>query len=238
MTDLALALEVISGRTTPDGDPVPPPAPSILAGAGVATWTSAPAGGAAVVTASRAVSRAVREALASLLDAGGVTGDWTPPDVPDALGVVFGIMGADQGRGLRRLVGRDPIAAEIATFYRGIAAGRVSGAVARAVLRRLGQDSALPTVAYAGRHHADDYWRLVQAALDYRRRAAVELDASGVDLVVCPAFASPAVLHGTGVYAGPGGLFSMLVNLARLPGGGRPGHDRAARRGRRTRLLP
>lgn len=219
VADLALALDIVVGRVTPDGEPVPPAGGTDLATAGVATWTSAPAGGDGVVSASRAVARAVREAAGTLVAHGATPREWTPPDVPGALGLVFGIMGADQGRGLRRLVGRDPIAAEIATFYRGIAAGRGSGALARVALRLLGQHSALPTVAHAGRHHTDDYWQLVAAARDYRGLVAAELTAAGVDLVVCPAFASPAVPHRTGVYSGPGGLFSMLVNLLGYPAG-------------------
>lgn len=220
VADLRLALDVLAGSGPPSGEPRPElVGPADLSGVGIATWTSAAAGGDAVVTASPAVERAVRTAAAALGDAGTSTRDWVPPDVPHALGLVFGIMGADAGRGLRRLVGRDPIAAEIRTFYRGIAAGRVSGALARAVLPRLGQQTALPTVAQAGRHHVDDYWRLVEDALAYRRRVAVELDAAGVDLVVAPAHAAPALPHGTGAYSGPGGLFSMLVNLLGYPAG-------------------
>lgn len=234
VADLELALGVISGTATADGDPLAPPGPVDLTGVGIATWTESPAGGAAVVSASPAVARGVAEGAAALLDAGARPAGWTPPDVPDALGLVFGIMGADQGRGLRRTVGRDPIVAEIATFYRGIAAGRVAGAAARFALRRLGQHSALPTVAHAGRHHTDDYWRLVEAARDYRRRVGAELDAAGVDLVVCPAFASPALPHGTGVHSGPGGLFLDAGQPARPPGGRRPGHHRAGRGDRRA----
>ena len=219
---VALALAVASGTATPDGDPVtmlPLAGRDALRGLRVATWTESPAGGDSVVRASGAVARAVDEAAAALGAAGVERGGWTPPDVPAALGLVFGIMGADQGRGLRRLVGRDPVVAEIRTFYRGIAAGAVAGSTARLALRALGQHSALPTVAYAGRHHADDYWQLVDAASAYRRRIAAELDAAGIDLVVSPVHAAPALPHGTGVYGGPGGLFAMLVNLLGYPAG-------------------
>ncbi len=178
VADVALALDVLTGSATPDGRPIDPlPAGDPLqvdpvAGLGVATWTSSPTGGDSVVTASRAITRAVGEAAAALTAVGTRAAEWTPPDVPHALGLVFGIMGADQGRGLRRIVGRDPIAAEIATFYRGIRSGRLAGAAARFALARLGQHSALPTVEHAGRHHADDYWRLVDTARAYRRRVA------------------------------------------------------------------
>jgi fatty acid amide hydrolase len=222
VADLTLALRVITGTVTPDGDPVPPqPAPdaSALPGLGVAVWTSSPAGGDSLVTAAPAVARAADEAAAALHAAATRAREWTPPDVPDALATIFGIMGADQGRGLARTVGRDPIAAEIRTFYRGISSGRVAGGLARTALRRLGQHSALPTVAHAGRHHADDYWRLVDTALQYRRRVHAELDAAGVDLIVAPVHAAPALPHGTGVYSGPGGLFAMWVNLLGYPAG-------------------
>lgn len=222
VADVALALGVLTGRETPDGRPVaplPPADASDLAGLGIATWTSSPAGGDSVVTASPAVARAVEEAAAALVATGAHRGDWTPPDVPAALGLAFGIMGADQGRGLGRIVGRDPVVAEIREFYRGIRSGRLSGAVARVALARLGQHSALPTVAHAGRHHTDDYWRLVDAVRGYRRRVAAELDAAGVDLIVAPVHAAPALPHRTGVYSGPGALFAMLVNLLGHPAG-------------------
>lgn len=222
VADVALALSVVTGTATPDGDPVAPlrsTGPAALAGLRIATWTGSPAGGDSVITASAAVARAVEEAAGVLADAGCGATSWAPPGVPDALGLVFGIMGADQGRGLRRIVGRDPITAEIRTFYRGISAGRVAGAVARTALARLEQGSALPTVAHAGRHHTDDYWRLVDETHAYRRRVASELDAAGVDLILSPVHAAPALPHGTGVYAGPGGLFAMLVNLLGYPAG-------------------
>ncbi len=220
VADIALAVSVLTGTATPDGDPLAGPVgPAGPAGLGVATWTESAAGGDSVVRAGSAVARAVGEAAGALVAAGARRRDWNPPDVPAALGLVFGIMGADQGRGVRRTVGRDPVAAEIRTFYRGIGAGRLAGVAARAALARLGQHSALPTVAHAGRHHADDYWRLVDAAQAYRRRVAAELDAAGVDLVVSPVHAAPALPHGTGVYSGPGGLFAMLVNLLGYPAG-------------------
>uniref|UniRef100_UPI0033416CA9 amidase n=1 Tax=Methylibium sp. TaxID=2067992 RepID=UPI0033416CA9 len=64
-------------------------------------------------TPSPAVQRAVREAAEALRSAGATVSEWAPPRVPDAYRIFGGIMTADGGAHLRRIVAGQPLSPQL-----------------------------------------------------------------------------------------------------------------------------
>src|SRR5204863_2055337 len=68
-----------------------------------------------------------------------------------------------------------------------------------------------------GRTDTDHYWRLVEAAIDYRQTF---LDAlAGFDAIVCPATALPAFRHGASEELVLPGAYTCLYNVLGWPAG-------------------
>ena len=88
------------------------------------------------------------------------------------------------------------------------------------------------------RSSVEEFWSLVEAQADYRRRFLAELDRGGFDAIVCPPLALPALTHGAAYYLTTAGSYSMLYNLLGMPAGVvplttvRPGEDTLRRAGR------
>src|SRR5262249_59952227 len=69
---------------------------------------------------------------------------------------------------------------------------------------------------------ADDYWRTVEAMMNWRRAFLRSLDAAEggpIDLVVCPAYAVPAQRHGASLLMPLPGAYAPLVPVIGFPAG-------------------
>jgi len=165
-------------------------------------------------TPAPAVRRAVREAVASLEARGAVAREWSPPDAGYARDLFFGLLTADGFAGCRRMLGRDRRDSRIAKIELAARSKRlvelILGMSGRRRLRR-------EVIANYGHTDTDHYWRLVEAAIDYRQRF---LDAlRGFDVIICPATALPAFRHGAAEELVLAGAYTCLYNVLGWPAG-------------------
>jgi fatty acid amide hydrolase len=214
--DVALGLEVINGgaRPVPDGGLAPAMPLGDRHGVEVARLRVAFYADDGTFTPAPAVRRAVREAAAALGRRGATVVEWSPPEVGRARDLFFGLLAADGFTGLARTLGRDRRDPRIAKM---MMAGRwkrlidvLLGLSGRTRLRR-------EVVANYGRADTDNYWQLVEAAIDYRQRFLESL--VGFDAIVCPAVALPAFRHGAAEELVLAGAYTCLYNLLGWPAG-------------------
>lgn len=69
---------------------------------------------------------------------------------------------------------------------------------------------------------ADDYWRTMEAIAEFRddlRRSLDAADGGPIDLILCPAYAVPAVRHGATELLPMPGAYSVLANVSGFPAG-------------------
>ena len=64
-----------------------------------------------------------------------------------------------------------------------------------------------------------DYWHLVEARTDYRAGFQRTLDAVGLDAVICPPHAVPAVTHGASEHLFPAVSYAFTYNVLGAPAG-------------------
>ncbi|AVP97771.1 amidase [Ahniella affigens] len=171
------------------------------------------------LTPAPGIQRVVREAADRLSAAGASVFAWQPPKVPEALGLYFALLSADGGRGFRELLRDGPVDPRLRDLSRLAGLNRPVRALARLVLRGLGQPTLATFVGHFGRRSVDEYWQLQEAQRRYRAEFAEAMRAQRIDLVLGPPCALPAYRHGDARDVGLGGGYALLWNLLGYPAG-------------------
>lgn len=172
-----------------------------------------------VLPASAAMSRAVERACDVLRAAGCEVVPFTPPNAVDMIFTYAAAMSADAGATGTATIGRGDIdptlsallrVARLPDAVRGTIAGVLSlrgEAIASGILRALGRKS------------VEALWALTAKIRAYRFAFGDALDAAGIDVVICPPHATPALPHGASKDFAFAGSYAMLYNLLQLPAG-------------------
>ena len=242
VADLRLAMSVLAGGQREARDPEVPPVPwndsadPLSLRVGYFTDNG-------ILTPAPAVQRAVREAAQALQDAGLDVVEWRPPDPTEAWEIQLRLMCAD---GL----------AHYRHALRNSKGGRVRLAAMPESMRSLvslvaqvaGQKKLAATLRYKHRSSLAEYADLVGRKREYAVRFRRALDASGIDVILGPPDALPALKHGSSPTVSAcsisyPGLYSLLgmpcgvVAATRVRAGeeterplGREFFERAARR--------
>ena len=168
---------------------------------------------------SAACRRAVREAASVLAARGAEVEEFTPPDVPEAMRLFFGLLCAPGTAWVRPFVAGGPVDPRLAELIRmgGLPHG-LNRAIA-SLLRIAGQPRRAAGLRTMGRRSAAAYWRLVADRARYREGF---LDARGpgrFDAILCPASPTPALIHGASRHLLAAASYTMLFNLLGLPAG-------------------
>jgi len=169
-----------------------------------------------------AVRRAVNEAAGFLTAAGATLVAWRKPELSRATDLLFAVLSGDRAQALRRLLRGNRVdrrlrplllVAGMPAWLRGIAA---------TLLEALGQRRIARNARRFASGAADDYWQTVEAMADFRAemlRSFEHADGGPIDLVLCPAYALPAVRHGATEMMPMPGAYVPLVNVTGFPGG-------------------
>jgi fatty acid amide hydrolase len=169
-----------------------------------------------------AVRRAVANAASFLSAAGAREVAWKSPPMSRALDLLFACLSADRTVSFQRLLRGNPVdrrlrplilAARMPSWLR-LATAAGFDAVGRhrqaRNLRRFASGS------------VDDYWKTIAAIAEFKRAMLASLErAEGgpIDVVLCPAYALPAVRHGATELMPMPGAYVTLVNVCGFPAG-------------------
>lgn len=220
VTDLALAMEVLSTSALRAMDPAEPPVPwknpaSVsLDRMRVAMYTDDE-----FFRPAPSIKRAVREAAAALRTRGARVEEWTPPDVGQAMRLFLGIVSADGGAGARQTLGKDRRDRRVTGLLRAAGMPNQARPVVARLLGRARQLHMAGTLRSMGRRSTADYWRLIGERNDYRAHFLTELDARRFDAIICPPHALPALIHGGSEHLLNAASYSLLYNVLGMPAG-------------------
>ncbi len=219
VADVALGLRLLAAPGQEVFDPtIPPvqwrdPAQVTLGSLRVAMYTDD-----GLFPAAPAIRRATHEAAAALRAQGVVVEQWSPPDVSEGMALLVGLMGADGFASLKRLLGHDKPAKQLAGLLQLASLPGFVRPTMRATLHLLGQHRLANTMRDLNTLTADQLWQLVAQRTHYRARFLAALDAGRYDAIICPPYPLPALTHGASSSLG---LFSYtaLYNLLGMPAG-------------------
>jgi fatty acid amide hydrolase len=131
-------------------------------------------------------------------------------------------MSADRGRGFMRLLHGNQVDPRIRSL---MLAGKLPNGLRSVVslaLAVMGQRHSARLLRRFASGSADEYWRTVEAMMNWRRDFIRSLDAAEggpVDLILCPAYAVPAQRHGASLLMPLPGAYAPLVPVIGFPAG-------------------
>ncbi len=221
VADLQLAMSVLvpasvgAVDTSPDAPPYPVELPKVQ-GLRVAIQLDD-----AFIRSAPAVRRALREAAADLVAAGATIVEFDPPPLAEAVRLFFRIMTADGGAWFRANLRGETPDRRAATVL--LLAGIPDAArpLIAAALRLGGQRQLAFAVIAAHRAEGSALKSVEEDLTAYRAAYTRAMDAAGVDLVLSPPVAVPALRHGASRYLSVANVaaYTLLYNVLGFPAG-------------------
>jgi fatty acid amide hydrolase len=172
-----------------------------------------------IVAPSKAVSRAVERAAEVLRARGCSVRPFTPPDVRDVLATYLGALSADGGAGIVAALAGGEVDPVLEPLRRMAAVPGPARRVAARAARALHQPNVALMLDAMGEKSVSELWALTDRLRTQRSALVDAMEQHGVDLLVCPPFATPALPHGASKNFTLASSYSILFNATQLPAG-------------------
>ena len=169
-----------------------------------------------LLTPSLSVQRAGRRAAQARAARGCEVVPWQPPRAREAVFLQLAAMSADGGSRLRRELRGQPVDPVLLALMK---IARLPGLLRRGIASSVKDALAAATLRSLGRKPVEELWRLTSEIRAWRFEVLASMDAAGVELIVSPPFATPALPHGGSKNFVLAASASMLWNIAQLPAG-------------------
>jgi fatty acid amide hydrolase len=220
VADLALFFRSLDSRRATALDPRVPPlaweeADGVaLKGLRVGSYTDD-----GVLPASAAIVRAVERAEGALRSRGCEVLPFMPPDVRGMLAAYLGALSADGGAEIRAALAGGAVDPSLEGLRRLASMPAHVRHVASRAARLAGQESLSLLLDAVGMKSVSELWRATERLRSYRAGFLEAMDRAGIDALVCPAYATPAMPHGGSKGFTLASSYSMLFNATQFPAG-------------------
>jgi len=172
-----------------------------------------------ILPASRAIVRAVTRAGEALRARGCEVRPFEPPEVRAVLAAYLGALSADGGAGLLAALAGGEVDPVLEPFRRLARVPARARRVMVAATRAMGQDSLALMLDAMGEKSVIELWKLTDRLRALRTQLLDTMDERGVDLLLCPPYATCALPHGASKNFTLASSYSILFNAAQLPAG-------------------
>jgi fatty acid amide hydrolase len=218
--DLSLLFRSLDPRRASQLDPrVPPLAwdePSGIRLEGVRVGFYADDG---ILRASRAIERAVERAAQALRLHGCELRPFQPPEVRSTMAAYLGALSADGGAGLLAALSGGEIDPVLEPFRRLARLPRRAQRVVVEATRVIGQDGLALMLGSMGEKSVSQLWQITDRLRTLRTQLLDTLDEQGIDLLLCPPYATCALPHGGSKNFTLASSYSILFNATQFPAG-------------------
>ena len=172
------------------------------------------------MTASAAVRRAVSQAATVLESAGARVVPFEPPGVQEMLDIFYGVMTADGAAAFEKLITGEQLDPRIRQLLQlGTMAGWMRPLMG-AGLAVAGQRRLSHLIRTSGLRTSEQAQALVARRDAYRKRFELAVSTAGVDVLICPPHALPALTHGASADLGPASFnYTFLYSVLAWPAG-------------------
>jgi len=172
-----------------------------------------------VLAPSKAVSRAVHRAAEVLRARGCTVTSFEPPDVRGVLAAYLGALSADGGAGIVAALAGGEVDPVLEPLRRMASVPGSARRVAARAARAFGQPSLALMLGAMGGKSVSELWALTDRLRTQRTSLVDAMNQSGVQVLLCPPFATPALPHGASKNFTLASSYSILFNAAQLPAG-------------------
>jgi fatty acid amide hydrolase len=172
-----------------------------------------------LLPASKAIARAVHRASEALIARGCAVRAFEPPEVRGLLSVYLGALSADGGAGIVAALAGGEVDPVLEPLRRMAAVPAQARRVVARAARAFGQRNLSLMLESMGDRSAAELWKLTDALRTYRTTLLTMMDHHGVDVLLCPVFATPALPHGASKNFTLASSYSILFNATQMPAG-------------------
>jgi fatty acid amide hydrolase len=172
-----------------------------------------------VLPASAAIVRAIDQAAAGLRSHGVEIRAFQPPGVRDLLAGYLGALSADGGKRIRAALAGGDIDPSLESLRRLALLPATIRRVASSAARVVGQGSLALVLEAVGEKTVAELWEIVERLRACRASFLESMDQQGVDALLCPAYATPALPHGASKGFTLASSYSIVFNAMQLPAG-------------------
>jgi fatty acid amide hydrolase len=169
-----------------------------------------------------AARRAVAEAAQILTAAGARQVAWQQPVLSRAIDLLFSSLSADRTQTFKRLLRGNRVDRRVRPLLLTAAMPLWLRGIAGVALDAFGQRRLAANLRRFATGSVDVYWQTIEAIADFRRallRSFEEADGGPIDVVLCPAYAVPAVRHGATELMPMPGAYAPIANVSGFPAG-------------------
>jgi fatty acid amide hydrolase len=218
--DLALLMEALDPKRLCELDPrVPPVAPQPVGAVRVEGLRVGYYVDDGVLAPSKAVERAVRRAVEALRARGCAVRSFEPVDMRAVLSAYLGALSADGGAAIMAALEGGEVDPSLEPLRRMAAVPASARRVVARAARAFGQRNLALMLDSMGDKSASELWALTDR-LRHQCAALVDsMERDGIDILVCPPYATPAIPHGGSKNFTLASSYSILFNAAQLPAG-------------------
>ncbi len=175
-----------------------------------------------VLAPSRAVARGVERAADVLRRAGCEVVPFVPPQTLEMIFTYAAAMSSDAGATAMATLGKGDVDPTLTALLRMTRLPDAVRATLAGVLSLQSEHVASGILRALGRKPVETFWSLTAKIRAYRFAFLEAMDTAGVDVLLCPVHATPALPHGASKDFAFAGSYSMLYNLLQLPAGSVP----------------
>ncbi|HEY8087976.1 MAG TPA: amidase family protein [Polyangiaceae bacterium] len=172
-----------------------------------------------VLPPSPAVDRAVRRAADALRARGCSVAPFDPPDMRAVLSAYLGALSADGGAALVTALEGGDVDPSLEPLRRMAAVPDRARRVLARGARAFGQRNVALMLDALGARSAGELWALTDRLRSQRLALIDAMEHQGVELLLCPPYATPAIPHGASKNFALASSYSILFNAAQLPAG-------------------
>jgi len=169
-----------------------------------------------------AARRAVAEAAQMLAAAGAKPATWKAPDLSRATDLLFACLSADRTAAFRRLLHGNKVDRRVRPLLLTAGMPPWLRRILASALDAVGQRRLARNMRGFASGSADEYWQTMEAVAEFRddlRQSLEAADGGPIDLIICPAYALPAVRHGATEMLPMPGAYTPLANASGFPAG-------------------
>jgi len=171
------------------------------------------------ITPSESVRRAVRQAVAALEDLGVEVVPFRPPHVEELLYSYLAALSADGGYYIEKALDGDPIIGQLKPLKAIVRLPQRIRKTAAAAMGILGETKVQKLLQNVRPKPVEELWQITNERTRIRRSTMNVWNEQGLDAVICPPHATPAIFHGQSSQFTLGGSYAIRYNYLNLPAG-------------------
>jgi fatty acid amide hydrolase len=172
-----------------------------------------------ILRASRAIARAVDRAADALRARGCEVRPFDLPDVRSIVSTYLGVMSADGGSSLLEALAGGEVDPVLEPLRRLAHVPTRARRVVVTATQAIGQEGLSFMLGSMGKRSVAELWRLTHRLRALRTQLLDALDERGIDLLLCPAYATCALPHGASKNFTLASSYSIVFNATQFPAG-------------------